>query len=346
MCGLVGVAGEIGIKEERMFQTMLILDSLRGEDSVGVAALHQNGELSVVKKAINVYDFLDLGVFATMMRRKNTILMGHNRAATKGKVNSNNAHPFEFDTLVGAHNGTLRGQHRLKDAKNFEVDSENIFYHLEEEGVTDLYSKLDGAAALTWINMEERSINFLRNSEREFNVCTSKDGKTFFWASEKWMMIVAASKFGVELNEESMKATPIHTHITIKLADGKVDVTANKLEPFVAPVYTPAKSYYSQGASKVLLKKEGKSVGEFINFSVDSVKGFGLKSNHDVIGTTDKGSMVKLFGVRDEKRIKLLSESPYMFKAKISSEYEFNSMKYLILQEETLEEVVVHEAPK
>lgn len=39
MCGLVGVAGEITMASEKVLRTLLILDSLRGEDSTGIASI-------------------------------------------------------------------------------------------------------------------------------------------------------------------------------------------------------------------------------------------------------------------------------------------------------------------
>ena len=35
------------------------------------------------------------------------VFLGHNWAATKGVVNNVNAHPYEVDHIVGAHNNTL-----------------------------------------------------------------------------------------------------------------------------------------------------------------------------------------------------------------------------------------------
>src|SRR3546814_12623264 len=40
--------------------------------------------------------------------------IGHNRAATLGKVNGLNAHPFRYDNIMGAHNGTLDTQSWLR----------------------------------------------------------------------------------------------------------------------------------------------------------------------------------------------------------------------------------------
>jgi len=49
ICGIVGVAGQVSLKHERAFKTMLILDTLRGIDSTGVLAVHRDGSHDVAK---------------------------------------------------------------------------------------------------------------------------------------------------------------------------------------------------------------------------------------------------------------------------------------------------------
>jgi hypothetical protein len=64
-----------------------------------------------------------------------SILIGHTRFATTGACTTDNAHPFPFDTLVGAHNGTLSNHDELnrKYGRHFPVDSMHIFKHIEDE---------------------------------------------------------------------------------------------------------------------------------------------------------------------------------------------------------------------
>ncbi|MSE24831.1 hypothetical protein GKC32_10305, partial [Lactobacillus curvatus] len=79
-----------------------------------------------------------------MMRASLCVLMGHNRWATKGKINERNAHPFEHDHIIGAHNGTLRNQHLLPNHLDFEVDSDNIFHAMSTIGVDATIAKTSG----------------------------------------------------------------------------------------------------------------------------------------------------------------------------------------------------------
>lgn len=190
ICGLVGVAGEINAKEEGVFKRLLELDTIRGPHSTGIYGVDARGEDLLVKKVGTPWDLMEYKAYDDVFRKRLTVLMGHNRWATKGKVNSTNAHPFEHDHIVGAHNGTLRNQTLLIDHKEFEVDSDNIFYSISKEGVDETVKNLSGAFALTWWDKEQETMNFVRNSERPLWVCISENGKTIFWASEPWMLEV------------------------------------------------------------------------------------------------------------------------------------------------------------
>ena len=126
--------------------------------------------------------------FKNIAAQNVNVLIGHNRYATQGAINGVNAHPFKHGDITGVHNGTLRQQSLLPESNTFQVDSENLVYSINKIGSESTYSKLNGAAALVWWNSKEETLHFLRNSERPFSYCYSKDNKTIFWASETWML--------------------------------------------------------------------------------------------------------------------------------------------------------------
>lgn len=239
MCGIVGVAGKIFMKEERTLRTLLVLDSLRGEDSTGVAVIPKVGNSIVAKELGNPYNLFDTKRFETALKKVNRAIIGHNRYATQGAVSKKNAHPFDFDTLVGVHNGTLKNKYRLDDATDFDVDSENLYHHMEKHGLADVLNVMDGAWALVWWDKKEETLNMLRNKERPLFVVATKDGESMFWASEKWMLSVACSRNGVEINDIHEVAEDMLYTFHIK-ADGKLDKPHIKASPstYVAPVYT------------------------------------------------------------------------------------------------------------
>jgi predicted glutamine amidotransferase len=198
MCGLVGTAGKLTAVTDKQFKTLLILDSIRGIDSTGIAAVDRDGECRVVKQVGNPYDLFGYKVFDLALQRLNRVLIGHNRFATQGTVTRRNAHPFDFDTLVGVHNGTLWNKHKLKDSHLFTVDSENIFHHIETEGLKSALEVMDGAWSLVWWDKLEETLNFLRNKERPMWLAHSENGENMMWASEPWMLDVAIERENIK----------------------------------------------------------------------------------------------------------------------------------------------------
>lgn len=202
MCGLVGVVGKIAKKENAAFRDLLMVDVIRGPHSTGIAAQPRNSAPKLFKKALLPQDLFQMKPCENLFNDYgfHKILMGHNRWATVGGVNSANAHPFEMETLIGAHNGTLRQQSLLPDHTQFKVDSENIFHAFETIGVQDTVKKLNGAYALTWFEKNDDCMHFLRNNDRTLFYCFAADDKTLFYASESWMLEGVLARNGIEHN--------------------------------------------------------------------------------------------------------------------------------------------------
>ena len=254
MCGLVGMAGAIGFKEERVFKTLLELDTTRGPHSTGVLFVNKEGKTEVVKKLGTPWDLYKDQDYAFASKGSFNVLMGHNRWATKGAINEKNAHPFEFQTLVGAHNGTLTSQYLLDDSKNFEVDSENIYHHMEKHGPEATCKVLAGAYALTWYDKVAHSINFLRNDQRDLHYTYTKDRKTLLWASEKWMLLVACMKHDLPIQDIQEFSEHHHYEMVVPMklyvhAEPFDQVSVRKLEAYTppAPKFLPFKygNHYS-----------------------------------------------------------------------------------------------------
>lgn len=219
MCGIVGVAGDITFAHEKLFKNLLVLDSLRGEHSTGMLSVRKyNDEMNVVKTVGDPFQLMETKKFEEAMKGSHRVLLGHNRYATSGKITRANAHPFEFDKVIGVHNGTLHSKHRLLDDKQFDVDSENLYYHINEKGLTDALNYMDGAWSLVWWDKENKTLNFLRNKERPMHMAMSDDGKVLIWASEPWMIMIAANRQNVKL-----KGAPIEIaedkHLSFPIED-------------------------------------------------------------------------------------------------------------------------------
>lgn len=218
MCGLVGIAGKLEYKDEATMKRLLLLDYLRGPDSTGLAAIRgSTGEVLITKIASNPIDLFDIQRFKTALSGSTShAFIGHNRAATRGIVSAANAHPYQFDHIIGAHNGTLDYQstRRLEEAagEQYPVDSMAIFDCISKIGIEDTVKLMEtgkddktGAWALVWYDTKEHTINFLRNQHRPLWYAWTKNYDRLFWASE-WKMLdvsIDMSVQGYEMAEDT-----------------------------------------------------------------------------------------------------------------------------------------------
>lgn len=233
------MAGDLNNNHDKVMKMLLVLDSLRGEDSTGVAFVrkHVDGETAVAKALGDPFNLFNDSKFCNNMHRINRVFMGHNRYATVGGVAKSSAHPFDFDTLVGVHNGTLTDKARLEDHMDFKVDSQALYHGFEKNGVQATINRLSGrgnAWSLVWWNKVEQTINFLRNAERPLYMCRSEDGKVLFWASEPWMLHVSLSRNHIKHGEVFQTEEDIHYSVEVKKGG---ELCKPRLVRAAAPVY-------------------------------------------------------------------------------------------------------------
>jgi len=137
MCGIAAYTGRDRANPDKM--KLLILDNReRGTHSTGVFGTQ------MYKSAIDPLFFIRNPSIEPYLRANRVI--AHTRFATMGDKVKENAHPFRYGELVGAHNGWLIPGEIEKickkfnyDEKEFNVDSKLIFYHLEKSinGIKD-----------------------------------------------------------------------------------------------------------------------------------------------------------------------------------------------------------------
>lgn len=245
MCGIVGCLGNINNPEKKMFRDMLVFDQVRGFDSTGVVVVPYatNRDPFIVKDlgpAQNLWDYDTDKVFdhRGVVNVGVNVLIGHNRAATLGGVTVENAHPFNFDHVYGVHNGSLRYWDDLEGAKSFDVDSKAIYNDIAVNGIDNTWKNFYGAAALVWYDEKQNKVFMIRNSERPLHVARNKAGNALFWASEPWMITVAAARNKVDL---AMK-------------DGKADVL--QIDTDILYTLSPHISGFNVGEERKLEKKE------------------------------------------------------------------------------------------
>ncbi len=192
MCGLVGVAGNISLAIKDAFTELLLVDVVRGAHSTGVAAIKREDDTVLLQKnPIPSPLFIGTQEYKDVINTINLkTIIGHNRFATVGAKTVENAHPFQFPNIVGAHNGTLDkwALRQLEAADKFGTDSEALYHNIDLHGVKKAISSVSGAWALTYFDKTDNTINLLRNKERPLYYTYTADRETLFWASESYML--------------------------------------------------------------------------------------------------------------------------------------------------------------
>lgn len=190
MCGIVGLISKrqngFFYKDLDNFRGLLVNDSQRGEDSTGAFCVSNNGMVDAIKVATiphNLFLTEEWDTFQKKAISTGRMIIGHNRKATHGEVNSFNAHPFVVGDIVLIHNGTLNN---WKDWKyQHTVDSQALTQLIAEKGHEEAISRVDGAFALVWYNRNTEKLYCIRNSQRPLNFVETADNIAL--ASESWM---------------------------------------------------------------------------------------------------------------------------------------------------------------
>lgn len=224
---------------------MMLLTTLRGRDSTGLSGIDfQDDMTSSLVKVLGTPDQLNLIPNMTRFWERfffrYTSVIGHCRAATKGAVSADNAHPFKSKHITLAHNGTLRNFETLKAEYRLpkvQVDSELIAILFAGYGAEVILPKLEGAYALIWFDETNKTMNWCRNYERPLFLAKTRDKDTIILASEKATLEWNASRHVVFY--DSLEEVPVHTVFSL-------DMNSKNITP--APYTIPVKKWaYSNG---------------------------------------------------------------------------------------------------
>ena len=174
MCGLLAFSSPTPISPPTL-SSLFTLNESRGADSAGFFA---------ETLSLNPYIKKALGPFSKSLSLsfnppQTNLFIGHTRAASVGNVSIENAHPFHFGSVIGAHNGTISNFKNLIDHyaqyntavfnhENLNIDSKLIFAALNEFDDLRVLTDMQGAAALIWRDKRNALpyLNVWRNLER------------------------------------------------------------------------------------------------------------------------------------------------------------------------------------
>lgn len=313
MCGLLAILNKnsngFSADQNDHFSTLLFLDLLRGNDSTGVVCVTNNGDLALAKEASHSLDFMASKEYTAIMNRsfnRGSALIGHNRKATRGTVNDENAHPFVVDNnIVLVHNGTLWGDH--KKHADTEVDSHAIAHVIHESNgdVQAALNKIDGAYALIWYNVADATVNFVRNKERP--LWWMETYNSWVFSSEKAMLdfVIARhkihpSKGPTEFPENVLQTFALQNNGGWKESSQKIEIKSKS--------YSGQTAFYPTVAQLHNRGHRGHNEDFYMNGGMDNDDDGAMHSRASAHSTTPASSSGPYDGMTMDQRERILAK--------------------------------------
>jgi asparagine synthetase B (glutamine-hydrolysing) len=252
MCGIVGATLPTNKKVSREdINLMYLMAEERGGHACGYT-----DRKKIYKEPLKSPEFLP----------KITIddtneFIGHTRYKTFGENNRDNAHPFNFENVLGVHNGSIYNWQdlRTKYAQNHDVDSQLTYWMINELGLKETLPQLRGWMAFAfWDKKNNNVLNLYRLGKPLW--IGKKDDGYYFGSLEDYVKAIGCTE-----------TQEIEEHVIYKFKDGNL-IETQKLSEEFRPVFQD-KAYvpptYNKPTNANLSKKtEDKAepkIGKFMN---------------------------------------------------------------------------------
>jgi len=187
MCGIFGVLSAHSINKNQgnflidAFQTGVV----RGHHGTGMITVQPDGSASGVSRAIAGGEFLSDDKTRKHLDKASRakLVVGHNRFTTSGENIDEHCHPFEYENVIGVHNGSVPDGplQKIDPDKSHVVDSSRIYAALDkaDDPIEVLKHIHTGAYALVWYDRRDKSLYMARNGQRPLHIAETAGGLVF-----------------------------------------------------------------------------------------------------------------------------------------------------------------------
>jgi predicted glutamine amidotransferase len=225
-CGIVGLFGadcsfNTDVKREFLIQGLWV-DALRGNESTGLAILPKDKDAKpkIYKRAISGPDFVQLKPTLRLISGLSQSFgaIGHNRSMTRGFIDDESSHPFQYKHITLVHNGTVQNAEWLITGKNesdSKVDSAQVAWAFSEEDPDKLLPKMTGGFSLVWWDSRDCTLHFARNTERPMYWITNTLGSMMYYASELDMLKMLVNRNQIQCKSTALFSAP-YVHYVFK----------------------------------------------------------------------------------------------------------------------------------
>lgn len=243
MCGIWGIMSRNNSSlfktDLKPVKTLMTLTSLRGGHGCGMLGINKlptdKIPISWVKAAADFHEFLRYPETIQFFKDFETpyAIFGHDRYATRGSIITENAHPFEKGDITLLHNGSVWTGLTLKKDQ---TDSERICELVNENGVEETFSKLDGAFVCVWLNRKDHTLNIIKNDKRPLYYMDNSFVR--FFASEAIFLEVLKLREFTEYAQKNLEIKPVENWIWHKWEAETGKYTSQPVKKYIPPVQT------------------------------------------------------------------------------------------------------------